>query len=765
MNKPPDPPARPSVDDSSHVLLGRIVRNGLSRASQTPPSPAEHLYRSAPAGRGWAWLPMSLGGLAATAAALFLIFGRGDGEPPALAYLFEGAAAGERNGVGAAGLIQEGTLRFSDGSTVAIREGGRARLRAVSAGGARLLVLDGRARARIASNRSNEWAFEAGPYRVLPSDLATSLELNWLAKRELLLVSVRSGRASVQGASAGARGVVLGQGETFLARASDGLARVGTGQRPARLPGPRRRRAGQRRAHRPGRRGGQGPRRRGPPALPDGRVAGAERGRVLPPAREQPGGRSAARSRPGQSRLLPALRRRAHRQGPAGAALERLVGPSRAERVPQIQRRCRGNRVPDFSYSGYQGGGVALPKVTAAPGPFPLLPGASGDDTAAIQAAIDSVSALPPDAQGLRGAVELGPGVFTLAGSLRMMVGGVVLRGQGIEGTSATVLRAVGAPRTVLQLGPEKVKRRAGKEMLPISDVYVPVGARTFTVERVGDLKVGDDIMVNRPKTQRWICAIGADFFPVRRDGKAPKPWRPGGGLTFERRITRIDGNRITVDVPLTNALEKEFTQAYVTKLDFPERVAEVGVERLAGRGEFTQDGACPKGKAKFIRLYAVANAWVREVRVEGYGGEGVVLEPSPSGSPSRRSTYQGVEAEKCDQIGLQRGRAAEPDHAQPRPSVPMSPRSSPATEVEGPNAVVDLLAVGRPCGCACPRAGRPASSSTTSACRTATGQPSGDFDLARGRRTWAGRRSTRWSGTARRRRSASTIRPPPATG
>src|SRR5262249_19735588 len=75
----------------------------------------------------------------------------------------------------------------------------------------------------------------------------------------------------------------------------------------------------------------------------------------------------------------------------------------------------KGDRILDFSYAGYQGGGVAIPHVPASGA---ALKPSGGDDTAAIQAAIDAVSKLPPDANGHRGAVELASGTFTLAGTL-----------------------------------------------------------------------------------------------------------------------------------------------------------------------------------------------------------------------------------------------------------------------------------------------------------------------------------------------------------
>jgi hypothetical protein len=56
-----------------------------------------------------------------------------------------------------------------------------------------------------------------------------------------------------------------------------------------------------------------------------------------------------------------------------------------------------GNRVPDFSHAGYGGGGVVWPRVAARVRVEPV----EGEDGRRIQAAIDHVSALPADAQGL----------------------------------------------------------------------------------------------------------------------------------------------------------------------------------------------------------------------------------------------------------------------------------------------------------------------------------------------------------------------------
>ena len=63
----------------------------------------------------------------------------------------------------------------------------------------------------------------------------------------------------------------------------------------------------------------------------------------------------------------------------------------------------RGDRMPDYSHAGYRGGGVEPPLVPAKVIVGPV----EGDDTAAIQRALDHVATLPADEAGFRGAVLL----------------------------------------------------------------------------------------------------------------------------------------------------------------------------------------------------------------------------------------------------------------------------------------------------------------------------------------------------------------------
>jgi hypothetical protein len=730
----------------------------------------EALSHGVRARRRW---PLVVGGLAVAAGLAFAVFPRSVRRPPTVTYAIGPARSAEpQNGPSLPSPVMAGaTLRFSEGTVVTFRRDGRGRVVSLSSRGGHVDVLEGRARALVAAAPQSEWYFSAGPYRVEVQ--GTELEVGWLPQQELFTLSLFSGKTLVRGPGI-EQEVRLRPGESLLARASDGFVQVARGRgalsglgRPdvqlfsEALGAVADEAARGAPSTGPGGAGGVQPAFE--PALSratddDPRTAGD----TLLPAREAPGVSCDAQEPSLLALAVPD-------PGPVSLATCRHVeyGASGKDVRAQTQSELwvkagpggclryaediRGNRVPDFSHAGYRGGGAPLPRVAAAASVPRLLPSDSGDDTPAIQAAIDAVSALAPDARGIRGAVELGSGSFVLRGSLHLDAGGVILRGQGSDGEGATVLRAVGPPRLMVRVGPRAKRRLLSKSTHAVTDVYVPVGARTFTLDDTADLKAGDDIVIHRPKTQRWICAIGTDVLPSRKDGRATPPWRARGALTFERRIVSVDGNRVTVDAPLTNALEKEYTQAFVTRLEFPERITEVGVEHLSTVGDFTNHLRCPSSKSDFLRFLAVANGWVKNVRVQGYAGEAVTLDSSSKWVTVEDTTYVALEDERCDDQWAFKLGGQQNLILRGRTLGSYLTALYTDSEVEGPNAVVDFLSIGRAVRV------RVASRWSTGILfdnvriQDAAGQPSGDFDLARGRSShgWSAVNSVVWNSEA----------------
>lgn len=279
----------------------------------------------------------------------------------------------------------------------------------------------------------------------------------------------------------------------------------------------------------------------------------------------------------------------------------------------------QGNRVPDFSYCGYKAGEQAIPDAPVRV----VVPQKDGDATPDIQSALDYVAALPPDAKGIRGAVLLLPGRYEVKGRLTISHSGVVLRGSG-AGSSGTVLIAATEHRQPLVTIAGRDDRKTNRD-ITVTDAYVPVNALTLHLASKHGLKPGDRILVRRPSTQAWIKQLGTETFG---GGISALGWKPGQrDLAWERTISAVSGDAITLDAPLTTALDTAFGGGTVTILQWPGRIEQAGVENL--RCYSPHDDARPKDEDHSwvaVTLENVSDAWVRQVNMEGFSGSAVAV-------------------------------------------------------------------------------------------------------------------------------------------
>ena len=286
---------------------------------------------------------------------------------------------------------------------------------------------------------------------------------------------------------------------------------------------------------------------------------------------------------------------------------------------------ARGHRCPDFSFAGYDNGlsPPAVPvKVTVAPG--------KGDSTARIQAAIDHVGSLPADAAGFRGAVLLLAGRHEVDGQLRLHTGGVVLRGQG-RGEKGTVLVATGTDRrTLIRLGGKNDATAAAPTA--IADEFVPVGASSFKVKSADGLKAGDAVFVDHPSTREWIAAVGMNQFPTDDKGSW-QDWKPGTlDVRFDRTVTKVDGDTVTLDAPLTQAFDAKLAVGTVRKYTWAGRVERVGVENLRCESSFDKANAKDEQHAwDAIGVESTRHAWVRNVSFRHFAGSAVHIQETAS--------------------------------------------------------------------------------------------------------------------------------------
>ncbi|MBN2636606.1 MAG: hypothetical protein JXR61_10080 [Prolixibacteraceae bacterium] len=238
-----------------------------------------------------------------------------------------------------------------------------------------------------------------------------------------------------------------------------------------------------------------------------------------------------------------------------------------------------GNKIPDFSNAGYKGGGVPIPYVAIKETVWPVL----GDNSDNIQAAIDKVSALPLDANGFRGAILLKMGTYNLDKPLNISASGVVLRGEGMSDVGTILIGKI--PEGRVRGGVVNISGEAGITIVEeskqvITDDYVPVGANSFNVKSAKDFKAGDKIIITRIGNESFINEIGLNQETVGRNS-----WRPFN-INFDRIITKVEGNTITVDAPIFTAVDERWGGGEVYKYN-DARIENVGVENLRGISEY----------------------------------------------------------------------------------------------------------------------------------------------------------------------------------
>jgi hypothetical protein len=239
----------------------------------------------------------------------------------------------------------------------------------------------------------------------------------------------------------------------------------------------------------------------------------------------------------------------------------------------------RGNTVMDFSSAGYRGGGVKLP-VAAVCQRFAPAP---GDSTARIQAALDNAT----------GAVVLSAGEYEVAGTLRIARSGVVLRGE-----KGAVIRLTGRPHCFLEIRGEGTWRQEGPPA-PLLDAYVPAGSTSFRVRGASAFHPGAHVLVIRP------------------DGVSP----------IDRVVDSVDGDRVTLDVPLSEALDSQFTTASLVGYSFSGRITEAGVEGLRITAAFDDSASAPLQTTAVLRMDAVEDGWARDLEIEN-AQNGIVIGP-----------------------------------------------------------------------------------------------------------------------------------------
>lgn len=266
----------------------------------------------------------------------------------------------------------------------------------------------------------------------------------------------------------------------------------------------------------------------------------------------------------------------------------------------------KGDKIMDFSYAGYMGGGVAIPTIAVKVTLNPI----DGDNTDAIQNAITQVSKMPI-INGFRGAVLLNKGTYNCSGQININASGIVLRGSG-SGTDGSLINMIGIAHLCISVKGNANSKTTGSTA-NITDAYVPSGSSSFTLNNIAGFAVGDTIRITRPVSNEWVKFMGMDA--LTRDGKK-QTWI-NGVITTDRVITKIEGKKITLDIPLTDSYDATYTKpgVEVVKIKTTGEISQVGVESLRI--------ACPSQSVTIadahhqaIRMSGVSDGWAKDLDI-----------------------------------------------------------------------------------------------------------------------------------------------------
>ena len=272
----------------------------------------------------------------------------------------------------------------------------------------------------------------------------------------------------------------------------------------------------------------------------------------------------------------------------------------------------KGNIIPDFSNIGYMGSEQEIPDIKVVE---TIEAPASGDATRLIQEAIDRVAARSVGPDGFKGAVLLKKGRYNISGTLLLQSSGVVLRGEGENSETGTVLIASGTgKRALVRMEGTGVSTPNSTTALNIKDNYVPVGQFWVRVLNPTAFREGDNVTIYRPGTAQWISDIKMDQIPPRSDGGVVGQWDPVSyDLSYERRITHISNDTLHFDNPIMMAMETRYNRGAVFKSSFTGRISHCGIENMLMESEYISDE--DKEHALYaIEFTKVEHSWARNI-------------------------------------------------------------------------------------------------------------------------------------------------------
>ncbi|NND09342.1 MAG: peptidoglycan-binding protein [Saprospiraceae bacterium] len=277
------------------------------------------------------------------------------------------------------------------------------------------------------------------------------------------------------------------------------------------------------------------------------------------------------------------------------------------------------NRIPDYSYAGYQGGTIDLPEYPVVRSIDPI----EGDNTDHIQQALDELALLPLNSSGIRGTLLLNPGTYTIRGQLKIEGDGMVLRGtMSSDGSQhETLILGEGnepEERDLITLGGRSDaswRNDLSSTRYQIINSFLPVGSRTLQLASIDGLEIGDKVIVRHPSTDAWLSTI--DYGATATDD----PWQVGNlDMYLNRTIVDVfvNDHKVVLDAPIYDHFDRALSDPIMYKWDDRNIVRESGIEDLEIRIE--TGGAEREDHVRTaIHVKGAINCWVQNIEASHF--------------------------------------------------------------------------------------------------------------------------------------------------
>lgn len=262
----------------------------------------------------------------------------------------------------------------------------------------------------------------------------------------------------------------------------------------------------------------------------------------------------------------------------------------------------KGNKIPDFSGVGYMNSEEPIPNVPVVKTVYPVI----GDNLQNVQQAIDEVSTYPLDANGFRGAILFKSGLYEISDTVKIATSGIVLRGEG----NATEFKGTKTAQfSLFYFSSNAGVNYISSSKKAITNPYVPFGSNQVTVASGHTFVVGDQVMVHRIPKQSWV-----DLLTMAQWG-----WNSGSyDIYFERKVTAVNGNVITIDAPIVDIIDSAYAPGEVLKFTSA-RIEKCGVENMKITSTYASDideNHCWEA----ITFNNIVNSWAQHVVVQYVG-------------------------------------------------------------------------------------------------------------------------------------------------